>query len=229
MPSDRAFSGFPPHAITLLSQLAENNDRAWFAPRKERFEEELFEPLRALVADTSAALAKARIPIRGDVKSTFRIHRDVRFSADKRPYKTNVGAYLSYDGSRHAPGGLYVHIQPKECFAAVAFYGIEKALLERWRDAMATHPKDFVKVVRALERAGVAIELPREGDGSLLRMPRGFEAQADAELADYFRLRSFIVREPLTDAAIASPDLVTSLVALAKKSRPLLDFGWSLG
>jgi uncharacterized protein (TIGR02453 family) len=224
-----AFRGFDPKALRLLAALARNNDRAWFVPRKERFTQELLAPMEALVVDATAALARAKIPIGGDRKrSMFRIYRDVRFSSDKRPYKTHLSAYLSYDGGRTTPGGVYVHVEPKQSFLSVAFYRIEKPMLARWRSAMATRPAAFRRVVAALAKRGLTIIGPDDDEDSLARMPRGFEAFATNELAPYFRLKSFCVHRELTDGDVASPQLVAQIVKIARDAKPLLDFGWSL-
>src|SRR5690349_10339043 len=109
------FNGFSPAGLAFMRGLAKHNDRAWFMPRKSTYETELLAPLQTLVDDTTQALRKARIPIAADPRrSTFRIYRDIRFSHDKRPYKTNLGAYLPADGTRDEPGGLYIHIEPGE-------------------------------------------------------------------------------------------------------------------
>jgi uncharacterized protein (TIGR02453 family) len=206
--------------------LAKHNDREWFTPRKHIYETELLEPLRALVADATAALHKAKIPIGADPKrSTFRIYRDIRFSPDKRPYKTNLGAYLPHEGTREAPGGIYVHIQPKNSFMAIAFYQIEKPLLLRWRAAMASAPKRFEAVLRGLERNGLQLGEPED---ALKRMPRGFEAYADSPIAKYFRFPSFTVHETLSDEDVGSARLIERIVSLAKHAKPLLDYGWNL-
>jgi len=191
-PGSRTFEGFSECGLRLLAGLARHNDRAWFAPRKERFESELFAPMRALVADATEALARAKIGIGGDAKrSIFRIYRDVRFGHDKSPYRTHLSAYLSYDGARDTPGGLYVHIAPKQSFLSVAFYRIEKPMLARWRSEMAARPERFLRVVQTLERRGLAFEGPDESDDALARVARGFERFAQAEIAPYLRLRSF--------------------------------------
>src|SRR5579864_7469395 len=117
------FSGFSPAGLKFLRDLAKNNNRAWFAPRKHVYEAELLEPLRGFVADASEAMRKAKIPLGANpAGSVFRIYRDIRFSPDKSPYKTNLGAYLPYRGIRGAPGGLYIHVAPKESFAVAGFY-----------------------------------------------------------------------------------------------------------
>jgi uncharacterized protein (TIGR02453 family) len=139
-----------------------------------------------------------------------------------------VSAYLSYDGGRTTPGGVYVHVEPKRSFLSVAFYRIEKPMLARWRGAMATRPAAFRRVVAALAKRGLAIIGPDEDEDSLARMPRGFEALADSELAPYFRLKSFCVHRDLADSDVTSPELVAQIVKIARDAKPLLDFGWSL-
>ncbi len=224
--SSQRFSGFSPAALSFLRGLARNNKREWFMPRKHLYESELLEPLGSLVADANEALRKAKIPISGDpVHSRFRIYRDIRFSHDKSPYKTNLGAYLAPAGKHDDSGGLYVHIQPKKSFIAIAFYQLDKDVLLRWRAAMAGDPKRFQSMLRALERNGVKISDESE---SLKRMPRGFEAHADSPIARYFRLGSFIVSERLSDKDVSSRRLVDRMVALAKKAKPLLDYGRSV-
>ena len=220
------FPGFSAAGIKFLRDLAKHNDRQWFAARKAIYQQELLEPLGALVSDATAALRAAKIPLGGDPQhSTFRIYRDVRFSADKSPFKTNLGAYLSSGGDHDEPGGLYIHIQPKKSFMAVAFYQLDRPQLSRWRTAMAKDPKRFQSMLSALERSGLKLSDTSE---SLKRMPRGFEAQADSPIAKYFRIGSFVVSEPLSDKDVSSRTIVNRIVALAKKSKPLLTYGWAL-
>ena len=179
------FTGFSAQALKFLRDLKKNNDRAWFAPRKEIFERECLAPLRALTVDLASALRKARVPIDADPSRVgFRIYRDVRFSRDKSPYKTNLGTYLPYRGVRGAPGGLYVHITPKESFVVAGFYQLDKEPLQRWREAMASDPKRFQSVMRALQRNGLGLSEEHE---TLKRMPRGFEAMAEIPIARYFK------------------------------------------
>jgi len=223
------FNGFSKAGMRFLSDLAKHNDRSWVVPRKHVYETELLEPLQALVADASDALRKAKIPIGAvPTRSIFRIYRDIRFSRDKSPYKTNLGAYLAPTSGRpdESPGGIYIHIQPKRSFIAVAFYELDKERLGRWRTAMAKDPKRFQTMLRALERNGLAISKEHE---ALKRMPRGFEDQAASPIASYFRLGSFNAGEELSDADVGSKRLISRIVSLAKKAKPLLAYGTALG
>jgi uncharacterized protein (TIGR02453 family) len=223
------FTGFPRDGLRFLDELARNNERAWFLERKERFERTLAEPMRAFVADTSNALHAARIPIGGNARrSIFRFYRDVRFSPDKRPYNTHLAAYLSYDGERTTQGGLYVHVAPRASRLAIAFYRIERPMLQRWRASMAHTPARFRRVLASLERNGLVLAGPDGSEDALTRMPRGFERYAESPLAPYFRLRHFVVRRPLSASEVASPRLVAQSVEFVRSAKALLDFGWSL-
>jgi uncharacterized protein (TIGR02453 family) len=220
------FTGFSPQALRFLRDLKKNNERAWFQARKELYERELLAPLKALTLDAAGAMRKAKIPIDADPSRVgFRIYRDVRFSLDKSPYKTNLGTYLPYRGIRGAPGGLYIHIEPKASFVVVGFYCLDKEPLQRWRAAMAAAPERFAAVVRALEKNGV--EIATAGD-TLKRMPRGFETFADSSIARYFRLASFIASDKVPDETVMDKRLIDAGVTLAKKAKPLLEFGWGL-
>ena len=111
------FAGFSPDAIQFLADLAENNDRAWFQPRKAEFERLLKEPMEAMIAALADALAARGVPMLADPKrSPFRIYRDTRFSKDKSPYKTHIGA--SSRGSRPGPaptaGGRARRARPRQ-------------------------------------------------------------------------------------------------------------------
>ena len=221
-----AFTGFSPQALKFLSDLKKNNDRAWFAPRKELYERECLTPLRALTVDLARALRKAKIPIDADPSRVgFRIYRDVRFSPDKSPYKTNLGTYLPYRGIRGAPGGLYIHVAPKESFAVAGFYQLDKEPLQRWREAMASDPKRFQTVLRALERNDLELS---HAHATLKRMPRGFEALAESPIAGYFKIGTFMVSEKLSDADLGGARLIAKSLALVRNAKPLLEYGWDV-
>lgn len=222
------FSGFSDEGLAFLRGLAKHNDREWFAPRKAVYEAHVQEPMRAFVAELSERLARERIPLAGiPQRAVYRIYRDVRFSPDKSPYKTHIGAYLTRDGAKREPGGLYVHVQPRASFMAAAFYQIDPALVTRWRSAIMDDPKRFRTMLRALDRAGLHLTKAHEHDGSLKRLPRGF-TDPPADLAEYFRLRSFTVSRDVSDSELGSATLVDVAAGFTKGALPLLRYGWSL-
>ena len=90
------------------------SDQEWFEENWEIYDNEVKAPMGDLVEDVAARLAKARIPIKGDRKSSlFRIHRDVRFARDKSPYKTNAGVAMTRSGGKNDPGVLYFISRPR--------------------------------------------------------------------------------------------------------------------
>ena len=173
----------------------------------------------------SEALAARGLPLEGAPKrSGFRIHRDVRFSKDKRPYKTNVGTVWYRQGSgKDGAGVLYFHLAPDGCFAAAAFYMPEPEVLGAIRERIRVHPDRFQATVDSLEASGLALESAE----TLTRMPRGFEDLADSPVAPAIKLKSFMVRRLVSPATAQGAKLVPAIVDMAAAALPLLQFGWA--
>ncbi|MGA7126419.1 MAG: DUF2461 domain-containing protein [Chthoniobacterales bacterium] len=221
--SSPQFAGFSDGALRFLVRLDKNNRREWFNERKAFYKETVEEELRRLVWSTSAALAKKKIPLSTEPqRAIFRIYRDTRFSADKRPYKTNLGAVFT-TGGKPGSGVLYVHVEPKASFEALGFYQPDQPGLTRIREAIADRWKELKSVINRLDRAGLTL---RDSD-SLKRVPRGFESFADAECAQYLKYKSFIVSRQLTETDLRSPELPSKLTLFASEGLPLLKFGWT--
>jgi uncharacterized protein (TIGR02453 family) len=212
------FEGFGADAFAFFADLAANQNRDWFTANKARYEAQVRAPFAALVADLSAALAERDIPFRGDPKTAlFRIHRDVRFSNDKSPYKTNAGAVLSRGGMKGEPGMIYVHISPEGCFAAAGYYHPEPKVLANIRRVIAERPSTWREILAALDAAGVEVSQTDK----LTRTPRGFEAVTDADLLDALKLKSFMVRKPLGRDEVGGADLVETLADFADQVWPI--------
>lgn len=217
------FRGFGPGALGFLTDLAANNDREWFRANEATYLREVKHPLIALVTDLSEALAMRGIPLGGDPKrALFRIHRDIRFSPDKRPYKTNAGAVLTRDGAKSAPGVLYVHLAPDGCFLAAGFHWPDSPTLASIRESIVDRPDEWRSAVDALGAHGLSLSRER----MLQRLPRGFDGAAVGDLADDLRLTSFTVHLDVADDATGGPGLVGVVTRFAEASMPLLEFGW---
>ena len=221
-PDQPAFTGFGPKALDFFRALAFHQDKGWFEDNRPLYDSDVKAPLVALVQVLSGDMERLGLPLRGDARSLFRLHRDVRFSKDKRPYKTNGGAVLTRDGSKKNPGLLYIHIDPEGCFTAAGFYRPEPPELLALRRRIARQPADFRTVVAALGKAG--LDLAAMDD--LTRLPRGFDTQDD-DLAAAFRKRSFVVRRPISDTALRKAGLVDHIAGFAREAAPLLQFGWA--
>jgi uncharacterized protein (TIGR02453 family) len=217
------FQGFGPKALPFFKALAFHQSKEWFEENRETYECVVKGPMGDLVEDVARRLAATKIPIKGDRKSSvFRIHRDVRFSKNKNPYKTNAGVALTRSGSKNDPGVLYFHLSPAECFFAAGFHVPDPKELGRLRAAAARNPKAFKQMASRLRKAGLRLS----DDDALKRAPRGFETMDDPEISVATRLKSMICLRPVAEAAIKSPTLVDDFCAFAADSLPLLKWGW---
>jgi len=224
------FAGFSPDAVQFLADLAANNDRAWFQPRKADYERLLKEPLEALVAALAVRFADRGIPLLADPKrSTFRIYRDTRFSKDKSPYKTNVGASFPWveggaaDDTAHGAGG-YFHFQPGEMYAGGGMWMPEKARLDAFRRAIVEDPERVRGVLE--DPAFVAVYETARTHDQLKRVPPGLPA--DHPMADYFRWKDLVFSRRLSDDEVQSPDLPDVLAADYAAAFPVFRFLASL-
>jgi uncharacterized protein (TIGR02453 family) len=217
------FQGFGPEAQRFFKALSFHQTREWFEENREVYDASVKAPMGELVEETVERLARAGIPIKGDRKSSlFRIHRDVRFSKNKDPYKTNAGVLLTRTGAKSDSGVLYFHLSPEECFFAAGFHMPEPHELARLREAAVRAPKAFKMMTATLASSGLALS----DEDALKRAPRGTEGVDDPEIALAARLKNFISMRPVSDAQIRKPALVNDFCTFASDSLPLLQWGW---
>ena len=228
-PSASAFPGYPKAALPFLTNLAANNEKPWFEANRPTYEAAIKAPTAALIEAVTAALRARDLPLEGTPKrSPFRIHRDVRFSKNKSPYKTNVGTVWYRQGSgprtgKDGAGILYFHLAPTGCFVAAAFYMPDPEILSALRERIRVHPGKFHIMNKALLDRGLVLD-PSD---TLTRMPKGFEDLAAKPEAPFIRLKSYIVRRAVPDAIAQSPALIPAITDLAADALPLLKFGWA--
>jgi uncharacterized protein (TIGR02453 family) len=210
------FTGFSRDSIQFLAELALHNERSWFQPRKADYERLLKEPLEALCLVLAERFEKAGLPLRADSKSPFRIYRDVRFSADKSPYKTQVSASFPWAGEGGGVGG-YFHFQPGEIFAGGGMWHPEPAQLAAWRR---TVDGDLASVRAVLDDPRFVATFGSVSGESLKRVPTGFVA--DHPGAELLKLKDVTFSHRLSDAEALSPNLPNLLVDTFAAAIPLL-------
>ena len=221
--SNTQFTGFGEQAFPFLKALKFHANREWFQENKALYENELKEPLGDLIESASAACEKANLSFRGNRKtSPFRIYRDVRFSKDKNPYKTNVGAVLSRDGTKKDAGGVYMHFEPDNCFFASGLWFPPSLQLKALREQIVTRKDDFLKIEKSLEKKGLAFGT----DHSLTRLPNAFKTIEDGDLQRLLKLKMFTVSQPFDEERAMSADLVKDVVKFSKTVQPLMEFIW---
>ena len=206
------FDGFGPEAMRFFRGLESNNRREWFERHRAIYEQEVRDPMRALVEEMDVRLARLAPELLGDPgRSVFRIHRDIRFSADKSPYKTNAACQFYHRDAGRGAGqdatgagaGLYFQIARGECFAAGGMWMPARPALGRIREAIADAPGEFEGLVRAPAFRRRFRRLDQEA--LLKRMPRGYAETHPA--AGWLRYRSFTATRMMTQREIGSPRL----------------------
>lgn len=219
-----SFTGFGEKALPFFKALEFHMNRDWFQENRALYDSDVLAPFSSLIESIDAACVARGLPMRGTPKSAlFRIHRDVRFAKDKRPYKTHAGAVLTRSGAKNDPGLTYIHISPEGCFAAVGFYDLEPRQLAAFRQAIIAAPERFRAMSARLAAAGLGFD----PQWSLKRPPREAAGIEDADLVAALKLKSIVVKRPLPDALIHSSKLVEACTSLIEDALPLLDFGWS--
>jgi uncharacterized protein (TIGR02453 family) len=218
------FTGFTRGAIDFLAELAANNDRAWFQPRKGDYERLLKEPMTALCVALAERFEARRIPLRSDpARSPFRIYRDTRFSKDKSPYKPYASASFPWAGDGGGPGG-YFHFQPGEMYTGGGMWHPEPERLTAWRAKVATDPAAVHAVLA--DPAFVRTFGDVHGD-SLKRVPQGFPA--DHPDAALLKLKDVTFGRRLSDDEALSPNLPDILADAFADAVPVIRLLASLG
>ncbi|MEO0811221.1 MAG: DUF2461 domain-containing protein [Myxococcota bacterium] len=212
-----------PKLFSFLRDLTKNNNREWFADNKRRYEEHVKAPLIALIEEIEAPLMKVSPHLVADPSpvggSMFRIYRDVRFSKDKRPYKTHAALQFRHIAGKdvHAPG-LYVHFEPANCFVAGGVWHPESAVLKAIRARIDQDPKAWKKVLNA-KAFKESFEL---SGSSLKRAPKDYDP--DHPLIEDLRRKDFIAVASLKQSEVTSNSLVPTLIKNFKALKPLMKF-----
>ena len=222
-----AFSGFTPAAQRFFRDLARNNDKAWFESHRSAYERALREPMKALIQAIDGRLARLAPEITGDPRrSLFRIHRDIRFSKDKSPYKTNAGCWFFHRAAGRGVGqegdgggaGFYFHLDATQVFVAGGLWMPARPALNRVRAAIAADPEALAAIVEApgfRRRFG-----PFHAEARLTRVPRGYPP--DHPAADLLRYQSFTAGRQLAAGEIRSGALVDHLARDFERLLPLV-------
>src|SRR6202022_2317029 len=147
-------AAFTPRLFDFLRELRVNNHREWFQRNRARYEKDVRDPALQFITDVGPALRKISPHLVADSRpvggSLFRINRDIRFSADKSPYKTAVGMSFGHDEGREAAApGFSLHLEPGESFAGGGIHMADNATLNKIRDAIVADSSGWKRIVAA--------------------------------------------------------------------------------
>ena len=208
---------FGPGLFQFLSDLKEHNDRDWFQAHKADFEEQVREPFLRLIADLKPEFEKLNPRIVVDPSPTrgsmMRIYRDVRFSADKSPYKLNAAAHFKHARAKEdAVPGYYIHLEPKDCLLGAGVWHPQPRALQKIRSAIVSDAGRWAKVGRGHTFMG----------DSLKRPPAGYAA--DHPLIEDLKRKDFAVLLPLQEQEVCGPNLRQLLMKRFRSVEPLVQF-----
>jgi uncharacterized protein (TIGR02453 family) len=205
---------FPAEAITFLKGLEKHNTRDWFQPRKQIFESKLKEPMHAFVEEINAELLKfAPEHITEPKKAVYRIYRDTRFSKNKTPYKTHLGALFPRLGfDKNSGAGYYFHVSAKEVGIACGVYSPGPDELRKLRHFIAENHESFLKTNKLMGAV--------QGD-TLQRIPKGFDA--DHPAADLIKMKQWYWWVELDPALVTSPKLKAEIIKRFKAIAPMVE------
>ncbi|OFX52039.1 MAG: hypothetical protein A2066_20440 [Bacteroidetes bacterium GWB2_41_8] len=206
--------------LNFLLELKENNNKEWFDQNRDRYQEcrkkVLF--LTELIIHEVGKF-DSEIGNLAAKDCVFRIFRDVRFSNDKTPYKTNMGSFIAKGGRKSFSAGYYVHIEPGASFVGGGSYCPPADALKAMRTEIFDHPEEFKQLVRSESFRKV---YPEFYDDKLKTAPKGFPK--DFPDIDLLKYKSFAFGSSIDDSVVASDSYVTKIVGSLKELYPVNRF-----
>jgi uncharacterized protein (TIGR02453 family) len=206
--------------LNFLSELKGNNNKEWFDQNRDRYQEcrkkVLF--LTELIIH-EAGKFDPEIGVQDPKNCVFRIFRDVRFSNDKTPYKTNMGSFIAKGGRKSVSAGYYLHIEPGASFVGGGSYCPPPDALKAIRTEIFDHPEDFKQLVYNESFRKVYPELY---DDKLKTAPKGFPK--DFPDIDLLKYKSFAFGSAIDDSIVTSDAFVGKILSTMKELYPVNRF-----
>ncbi|HDP75271.1 MAG TPA: DUF2461 domain-containing protein [Bacteroidales bacterium] len=212
--------GLQKETFDFLVNLSKNNNREWFQVNRSSYEQAIADFQQfifSLIAgishfDKSIGALEPRDCI-------FRIYRDVRFSANKNPYKENFGAFIAPGGRKSNSCGYYIHIQPGGSFASGGLYMAPALVMKAVRLAMVDNRSEFLSIISNHKFKST---FTWEGVDHLKRIPTGF--QSDSELDLFLRLKHITPSCDFPDDKLVHPEFDLKVVEVFETLSPLIKF-----
>jgi len=212
---------FGKETLTFLTRLKRNNRRDWFNARKDEYDTVVRQPMLAILQQLAVDMRKVSPELHVSPKSMYRIYRDVRFSENKQPYKTNVAAsFWHRDLGKGGGAGMYFHVEPDGVWIGGGMYAPDTSQLHRVREQIANNHGRFRSIVEApaFKRA---LDGGLEGE-RLQRVPRGFPN--DHPAAHYLRYRQFLAGKEFSARFATSPKFYGGMLDVFRTIAPFVRF-----
>ena len=207
----------------FLAELKLNNNREWFQANKDRYSAVVLDPLVDFVADFGEHLRGINPHFVADPRpiggSVFRIYRDVRFSKDKSPYKTQAAIHFRHEMGREVHGpGYYLHLEPGEVYAGVGLWRPGSESLAKIRDAIVGNPERWKRTIASDKFTSV---YQMEGD-SLKRAPKGYDP--DHPMIGDLKRKDFVAAAQFTEEDACEPDFIEAYADSCRRAGPFMEF-----
>jgi uncharacterized protein (TIGR02453 family) len=210
--------------VSFFRGLERNNTREWFTPRKEVFETHVRAPMVEIVAAVNDAVKRFALDnaVADPAKAMYRIYRDTRFSKDKTPYKTHIGAIFPRKGlAKHGGAGFYFGISHKGVGVAGGVYGPESEELAALRQAIVEDSARFLKVI---QDSRVNKVMGKVQGHRLARVPKGFEEHRESNVADYLKMKQLYWYVELPISVALSSALVREVTRCFELMTPAMEW-----
>jgi uncharacterized protein (TIGR02453 family) len=209
--------------LKFLKNLKKNNNKPWFDAHRKEYEaaKEDFENFIQAVLDKHSKNDPDLRELTAK-KCMFRINRDIRFSKDKSPYKTNFGASMDKGGKKSGFAGYYFHLEPGKSFLGGGLWMPQPDALKKVRQEIDYCLDEFKKVINARKFKMIYGDLYADEGTLLSKVPQGFEK--DNPAAEYLKFKSWLVLADLSDADLTSKDLVKKTIDAFSTLQPFVKF-----
>jgi uncharacterized protein (TIGR02453 family) len=208
--------------LAFLKDLKSNNNKEWFDKHKNLYleaKEEFETDVDELIKEIRRFDKKISPDLKGK-DCAFRIYKDVRFSKDKTPYKTNFGASISPGGKKSVEAGYYIHLEPGGSFLAGGVWMPEPPMLNAIRQEIDYNPQAFLKILKSASFKKYFKGLDEED--KLKTAPKGFEK--DHPQIELLKNKHFIVSSQIAEKSLSDKNFVTAVASGFKAMYPLIQY-----
>ena len=210
-------------ALQFLADLIANNNTEWMHANKKRYEnykKDYHNYIASILAEMKL-LDRTLEPL--EIKNcTFRINRDIRFSKDKSPYKTNIGVWLTQNNNRKNSPGYYIHFEKENSFIAGGVWCPEPHELKIIRKEIEFFHDDLEKIVTDQIFKKEFIAITRDDNNSLKNAPKGFDPNHPA--VEFLKLKSYTASQKIDDKQFTKPDFTKKISQKLIVLKPMNDF-----
>lgn len=209
-----------PELFRFLDELKKNNNKEWFDANRSRYKD-LRQQFLGFTTLLIAELSQIDPSLKGieASKTVFRINRDIRFSADKSPYKTNIGAYITSGGRNSFLPGYYLHLEPGQSMVAGGVYMPPSKELKLIREAVFEHMEEFKEIIGEADFVRTFGEIHGE---KLKTAPRGFPK--DHPDIGLLRYKSYTAFRAVDDEFFFRPDTLAEIMKIFTAMKAFNDF-----